>query len=434
MQPFEMTATEAAAAMASGSMTAEALTRSLLARIAGREPTIKAWIAVDEGQAIRRARELDKIRVDRGALGPLHGLPFGVKDIIDTVDYPTTQNSPLYDGFQPAADAACIKTLKALGGFVLGKADTVEFAAGGRKALTRNPFRLDHTPGGSSSGSAGAVADQHVPLAFGTQTAGSLIRPASFTGTYCLKPTHGTVAWPGTMQSAPSLDTLGWFSRSAEDLTLVARAYRLRGMEAFRKTDIKGLKVGYCRTHNWQKADPCAVAAMDRAAARLKEAGAELFDLELDPLFASMNDIQLTIMLAEQQVHFFPEHLTHGAGLHPDFIAKAENAAGLKPAMIAAAYDHAARCRRLFDLLFGDRLDVILTPAAPGEAPHGLHSTGDYVMNAMWTLLHVPCIAMPVHKGPLGLPVGVQLVGPRFGDARLLSIAEAAAPVIDCGQ
>ncbi len=278
------------------------------------------------------------------------------------------------------------------------------------------------------------MADAQVPLAFGTQTAGSLIRPASFTGTYCLKPTHGTVAWPGTMQSAPSLDTLGWFSRSAEDLTLVARAFRLRGMEHFTPADVKGLKVGYCRTHNWSKAEPSTIAAMDKAAERLKQAGAQVFELELDALFSSMNDVQLTVMLAEQEVHFFPEYLAHGEGLHPDFIAKALNSTGITPATLAAAYDHAARCRRLFDLLFGEKLDVILTPAAPGEAPAGLHTTGDYVMNAMWTLLHVPCVAVPVHKGPLGLPVGIQLIGPRYGDARLLAIAEAAAPVIDCGD
>ncbi len=147
MIPFHMTATQAAAAMNAGALTSEDLTRSLLTRIRERDPIIKAWLALDEDKALRQARESDKIWLDRGVSGLLHGLPVGVKDIIDTIDYPTTQNSPLYQGTQPAADAACIKTLKALGGFVLGKADTVEFAAGGRKALTRNPYRLDHTPG-----------------------------------------------------------------------------------------------------------------------------------------------------------------------------------------------------------------------------------------------------------------------------------------------
>ena len=184
--------------------------RSCLARIAARDADVKAWLWLDPDHVIRRARELDKLPAKR----PLHGLPFGVKDVIDTTDYPTTQNSPIYDGARIGRDAACVAVVRGAGALILGKTDTVEFASGGRKAVTRNPYNFAHTPGGSSSGSGAAVGDFQVPLAFGTQTGGSHIRPASFNGIYGIKPTWNRLSREGVRMSSITLDTVGWYGRS----------------------------------------------------------------------------------------------------------------------------------------------------------------------------------------------------------------------------
>lgn len=431
MEPFELTAAAAASRIAAGTLSVEELTRSCLDRVAQRDAAIRAWTAIDPTAALRRARELDKILIDRGPLGPLHGIGIGVKDMIATRDLPTGFNSPLYAGFQPNQDAACVRIARGSGAIILGKTETVEFAVGGRKALTRNPHDLARTPGGSSSGSAAAVADAHVPLAFGTQTGGSLIRPASFCGIYAMKPTIHEAPWFGCAGGSPTLDTLGWYGRCVADLRLMARAFRLRGLDEHGPRALKDLKVGCAHTHNWEKCEPSAREALQLAAKRLAEAGAHVIDLELEPAFSSLNECQATIMAGEGIAHFLPDYLESKAALHPDFIAKVENASGVTSDMLRKALDHAALCRIVFDKLFTSSLDVVLTPAAPGEAPVGLTTTGDWVMNSMWTLLHVPCIAIPVDKGPGGCPVGVQIVGPRFGDAALLAAAEAIAPVID---
>lgn len=431
-EPCEMTATEAATLIAERALSVEELTRSCLDRIAARDPVVKAWIHLDPDRAIRIARERDKALIHEGARGPLHGLPIGVKDMIDTGDLPTTNNAPHYQGWRPAQDAQVVRVLTGCGAFTLGKTDTVEFAAGGRKALTRNPADPARTPGGSSSGSGAAVADRHVPIALGTQTAGSLIRPASFNGVYALKPTHGLVAWQGARPGAPTLDTLGWYARSPDDLALMARAFRIWGADRPPVVAVEGLKVGVSRTHNWDRAEAGTVSAIERAAALLAEAGAHVFDLDLPSPFERLNDDQRVIMFGEGRVQFLPEYLHRGDRLHPQFVARAENAEGVSPLRLAEALDRSAACRPVFDGLFGAELDVVLTPSAPGEAPENPDETaGDPVMNSMWTLLHVPCVNIPGGAGPNGLPVGVTLVGPRFSDARLVAAARAVAPVVD---
>ncbi len=228
MEPCFLTAAEAAAQIRDGRLTSETLIRSCIARIEARDPQVKAWLHLDKAKAIAAAREVDKHPVK----GPLHGLPFGVKDMIDTADMPTTYNSPVFQGQRPARDAACVGVARLSGAVILGKTDTVEFAAGGRRAATRNPKNLAHTPGGSSSGSGAAVGDRQVPLAFGTQTGGSHIRPASFNGIYGLKPTWGSVSREGAKQYSNMLDTIGWYGRSVADLSLVASAFRLHDVGA----------------------------------------------------------------------------------------------------------------------------------------------------------------------------------------------------------
>lgn len=431
-EPYALTAAEAAALIASRALGVEELTASCLSRIAARQDAVKAWIYLDPDLALRKARELDKVLIHAGARGLLHGLPFGIKDMIDTGDMPTTNNSPIYADNRPSQDAQIVRNIVATGGFALGKTDTVEFAAGGRRALTRHPMDPSRTPGGSSSGSGAAVGDMQVPLAIGTQTGGSHIRPASFNGIYGMKPTHNSVAWPGSRQYSPSLDTLGWYGRSPDDLVLVARAFRLWNMEALPAIAVKGLKVGVARTSNWDKVAPETVSAIERAAALMAAEGAEVFDLELPDGFERLTEAQATVSAAEGMVHFLPDYLQNHHLLHEDFRKRVENSTGVTPESYLAAVNLAAACRAAFDALFGAALDVVLTPSALGEAPVDPHkTTGDALMNRMWTLLHAPCVNIPGATGPNGLPVGVTLAGPRLGDARLLAIARAVAPLID---
>lgn len=426
MEPCFLTAAAAAARIRDKTLTSETLVRSCLQRIAERDADVRAWTYVDPAYAIAQARELDK----RPIAGPLHGLPFGVKDVIDTADMPTSQNSPLYQGHRPAKDAGCVAVVRQSGALILGKTDTVEFAAGGRKALTRNPHNLAHTPGGSSSGSGAAVAECMVPLAFGTQTGGSHIRPAAFNGIYGLKPTWGAVTREGAKLLSAMCDTIGWYGRSVADLALVAEAFRLRDLGSQKPVTTRDLKVAVCKTPYWGRAEPSGQKALATAAERLREAGARLEELELPVRFGSLNEAQRTLMHGEGGPAFLPELLTHGERLHTEFREMAENKRAITGAMMVEAYDLAADCARTFDALFA-RFDVVVTPAAPGEAPEGLHTTGDWIFNGLWTVMHMPCLAIPCIKGPKGLPVGVQIVGPRYSDARLLAIAAAVAPVID---
>ena len=428
MEPCFLTAAVAAARIRDKTLTSETLVRSCLERIAARDAEVRAWVHIDPAHAIAQARELDK----RPVSGPLHGLPFGVKDMIDTADMPTTCNSPLYQGHRPAKDAGCVTVVRHSGALILGKTDTVEFAAGGRKALTRNPHNLAHTPGGSSSGSGAAVGDFMVPLAFGTQTGGSHIRPAAFNGIYGLKPTWGAVTREGAKLLSATCDTVGWFGRSVADLALVAEAFRLRELAAQKPVTVKGLRVAVCQTPYWDKAEPPARSSLAMAAERLHKAGARIEQLELPAPFGGLNEAQRVVMNGEGGAAFLPELLAHGDRIHEQFRGMAENRGGITGAMMVEAYDLAADCRKAFDAMFG-RFDIVLTPSATGEAPEGLLSTGDFVFNGLWTLLHAPCLAIPCIKGPRGLPVGIQLVGPRFADARLLNIAAALAPVIDAG-
>jgi Asp-tRNA(Asn)/Glu-tRNA(Gln) amidotransferase A subunit family amidase len=316
------------------------------------------------------------------------------------------------------------------GAVILGKTDTVEFASGGRKALTRNPHNLAHTPGGSSSGSGAAVGDCMVHLAFGTQTGGSHIRPAGFNGIYGFKPTWSAVTREGAKLLSPMCDTVGWYGRSVADLQLVAKAFRLFDESRSKPVAVDGLRIAVCKTPYVDRAEPAGHEALSLAAKRLQGAGAKVRDLDLPAPFGSIFEAQETIMHAEGAAAFLPELLMHGQRLHADLRAMAENERAITPRMLVEAYDLAAGCRKSFDGLFDD-IDAVLTFSTPGEAPEGLHTTGDWIFNAIWTVLHVPCLAIPCTKGSKGLPVGVQVIGPRCGDDQLLRIAEAVAGVVD---
>jgi len=312
---------------------------------------------------------------------------------------------------------------------ILGKTDTVEFASMGRKAVSRNPYNFAHTPGGSSSGSGAAVGDFQVHLGFGTQTGGSHIRPASFNGIYGLKPSWNRVSREGLRMSSISLDTIGWYGRSVEDLILVAEAFRIPRDPI--PVSVKGLRVGLCRSPVWREIEPAGELALGTAAKRLASAGAIVEELELPEPFSRLHAAHTVIAESEGAAAFLPEYINANALLATTLKERVENVLQITAKQIVEAYALADRCRPVLDGLFGPQLDVILTPSSKGEAPEGLHTTGDAVFNRMWTLMHGPNVGIPVCFGPNGLPIGVTLVGPQMGDSRLLAIAQSCAPVID---
>ncbi len=421
MQPFTLSAAEASERIRHRELSCEELARSTLDQIARCEPMVRAFSYIDEEAVIRRARELDKRQPGHA----LHGLTIAIKDVIETFDMPTTYNTAAYANHRSGKDAACVATVRALGALVIGKTDTVEFGTNGRPAATRNPHNLAHTPGGSSSGSAAAVATGMAQLAFGTQTGGSIIRPAAYNGIFGFKPTHGVASSEGAKVYAPSLDTIGWYGRSVADLELIASALQICDEDADATLALRGLKVGLYRGPHWDKVDVSGRAALESVATALSREGAEVYDLELPADFAALPAAQQVVIRQEGRRSFLPELVTRPDDMHPLIRQTAENKIGYSNRDLVAAYDLAATCRRQFDSLFGDsgQLDVVLTPPALGEAPFGLDDTGSPVCNSVWTLLHAPCLAMPVGLGENGLPVGVQLVRRRFGDRRLLDIA-----------
>jgi Asp-tRNA(Asn)/Glu-tRNA(Gln) amidotransferase A subunit family amidase len=418
-----LTAAEASARLQAGTVTSERLARACLDRIAAREPEILAWSYVDPDAVLRQARELDKLP----RRGPLHGVPIGLKDIFDTADMPTQHNSPIYAGHRPGQDAACVGTLRAAGALILGKTDTTEFAGSGRLATTRNPHDTARTPGGSSSGSAAAVGDCHVPLALGTQTGGSLIRPGSFCGVYALKPTWNAVSAEGVKLGSTTLDTVGWYGRCVADLELLADAFDLQDDPA---PPFQGIAQARIAIHySPYKYDAASRDALDAAAARLSGAGAHVERLDMPEVTAPMDGIWEVVARCEGRAALLNLARLRPELLHQAFMDRVTNKAGFTRAQLVAAYDTAARCRVLFEQAVAG-FDAVLTPSAPGEAP-AQRTQGDNLLNRDWTLLHVPCINIPAGKGPSGMPVGLTMTGPRYTDRRLLTVAAALAPVLD---
>ncbi|SRR6266851_830146 len=419
-----LTAAAISAKLHDGEITAEQLARACLARIAAREADVRAWSYVDPDAVIRQARELDKLP----SRGPLHGIPVGVKDIYNTADMPTQHNSPIYTGHRPNADAATVGTLRAAGALILGKTDTMEFASTGRLAATRNPHNLTRTPGGSSSGSAAAVGDFHVPLALGTQTGGSLIRPGSFCGAYAMKPTWNTVSAEGVKLISTTLDTVGWYGRSVADLALLADAFALQDDEPSSFNSVSGARILIDATA--YKADAASLDTLAQAARRLEAAGAKIVYRDLAEIFSPLDGMWEIVSRSEGRTAFLDLSRLHPHLLHEEFLRRANNIGGFTRAELVRAYDTAAQYRVQFDRIAGD-FDAVLTLSAPGEAPEG-RVQGDNSLNRDLTLLHVPCINIPAGLGPNRMPVGLTLTGPRYRDRHLLTVAAGMAPVIDC--
>ncbi len=411
-----MTATAAAAAIAAGTLQAETLARGCLDKIAAREDVLKAWSYIDPASVLRQARELDQTP----SLGLLHGVPVAIKDVIDTRDMPTSHNSPIYFGHRPGADAGCVETLRAAGALIIGKTETTEFAAAGRNPPTRNPHDPRRISGGSSAGSAAAVGDGQVPLALGTQTGGSLIRPASFCGAYAFKPSWGAVSREGARVYSVTLDTVGWYGRAVADLDLLAEVYGI-GDAHEAPASVQGLRVAFCRSPEWPATETSMRDAFGRAERLLVERGATVTALELPERFSLLTAAHKIILFREGRTAFLNLYRAHKDLLHDEFQHRVENRDRFTDQDLIGAYDLAARCRAEFDAI-ASTFDVIVTPSAPGEAPTGI-GAGSPALNQIWTLLHVPCVNLPAMRGPAGMPLGLTVTGPRFSDRRLLASA-----------
>ena len=415
--PNWLTAREALSEMAAGRLSSHDLVASCLDRWRDRDATVRAWTFLDPVAALARADA-----ADTAGEGLLCGLPVGVKDIIYTKDMPTSFNSPHFQDHFPNIDAASVAILRAAGAVIMGKNDTVEFAVNGRRAASTNPHDSTRTPGGSSSGSAAAVADGQVPVSLGTQTGGSVIRPASYCGVYAIKPTWNLVSHEGFKVCAASFDTLGWFARSAEDLDLVAEAFGIAPSATPAPNDLNGATIGVCKSPVWDKAEPATVAVMAEAERRLREAGAQIEELILPAEFNGLTQAHRVIMQAEMRTSFLSDYRLLGDALYPELVSIMRNEAEDTHADLVAALDLAARCRASFDRLAA-KFDAVLTPSTPGEAPIGPENTGTAVFNRIWTLIHMPCVNVPGLIGPAGLPVGVTLTGPRYSDRKLIGLA-----------
>ena len=384
--------------------------------IVERDAEVRAWTHYDAELALRQARELDRAP---GPRGPLHGIPVAVKDVLDTADFPTQYGSPIYRGYRPRADAASVALARNAGAVILGKTATAEFA-GIHPAPTRNPVNPAHSPGGSSSGSAAAVADFMVPLAFGTQTAGSTIRPAAFCGVVGYKPTFNLINRAGLKFSAESLDTIGLFGRSVEDVALFAHAVSGQAMPVFRQA--AAVRIGLHRTPRWQQAAASAQGVLEQVAQQLAAAGALIREHELGPGFELLYEAQGVILRYEAARAMAWETRHHRDLLSAEFAERMDQGMAISLGEYQAAQARAEQCRQRFaGELSG--LDVLLTLSATGEAPLGIATTGDAVFSRNWTVLGAPCIHVPGGFGPQGLPLGVQVVGPRGGDLATLRIA-----------
>ncbi len=426
-----LSAVEAAEGIRSGAFSCEKLVRACLDRIEDREPIVRAWEFLDPELVLAQARQCDASEAE----GPLHGVPVGIKDQFDTADMPTGYGSPIYEGHQPVADAESVARLRAAGAVILGKNKLTEFATF-HPADTTNPLDPNRTPGGSSSGSAAAVADHMVPVSTGTQTIGSIIRPASYCGIFGYKPTFGMIPRAGVLPLCASLDHVGLFARTVEDLELFAKAAthtnpRRPSIRTAQPVDLDLLRgldeqdppsIAFVKTPQWPELDTSTRERLEETAARLDERGADVEEVSLPRKFGGLVEAQTAIFQAE-----LARALSHEFENHPDQISDLlygiiESGNAVEMDEYLEAQKLAAECRWESRELFQDH-DVLLAPSVRGEAPEGLGSTGDPLFLRMWTLLGLPSVSVPGIRGPNGLPLGAQIIGPMYGDGLALSVA-----------
>jgi Asp-tRNA(Asn)/Glu-tRNA(Gln) amidotransferase A subunit family amidase len=430
--PTSLTAIEAAERIASGDISAEEITAACLDRIGAVDDKVHAFIHLDPDEALQQARRLDERRRNGKAIGPLHGVPVAIKDIFDTADYKTECGSPILKGRQPMRDCTAVARLREAGAVIIGKTVTTEFAYF-HPGATRNPHDLARTPGGSSSGSAAAVAAGMVPLAIGSQTNGSVIRPSAFCGVYGCKPTHGTISRHGALMLSQALDHVGVFARSLPDIALILEVLAgydsndsdTRPVAAPSFLEMAGAepplppRIAFVQTPVWDKADAETRAAFESLVDRL---GERAQPINLGESFAAAWDDQRTIM-ATDMAHNLRAVVARGGETASsrqlrDFLAEGEKVTAVR---YLAARDAARRYATAIGEIFKE-YDAIITPASIGVAPKG-EGTGSPIFCSLWTLTGLPALSLPLLTGEGGMPLGVQLIGERGDDARLLRTA-----------
>ncbi len=430
----ELTATEAAAKIAGGEISSEEFTRALIAQVENIEDKVGAFAHFDPEFALAQAKQRDEYRANGNALGPLHGVPVGIKDCIDTADLPTENGSPLFAGRRPYRDATVVNRLRAAGAVIFGKTVTTELAFY-HPGKTRNPHDLERTPGGSSSGSAAAVAAGMLPLAIGTQTNGSIIRPAAYCGVFGMKASHGLVSRAGVLAHSRKLDHVGPFARSLDDIALIldvmagydeqdpdTKPYAVPNFLSGVRQDPPVMpRLAYVRTPAWSKADKATAAAFEELADSL---GEMVQRVELhEPVYGHAWDDLRAIMTADM-AHHHGKLVSRGGDVASqtlrEFLSEGKRVTATRYLeALAQAKQYAQSLGDFFDYY-----DAILTPAATGVAPKGTGSTGDPAFCSLWTLTGLPAVSLPLLQGENGLPLGVQLVGPMNRDARLLRTAK----------
>ncbi|MBI1735432.1 MAG: amidase [Candidatus Rokubacteria bacterium] len=430
---YALTAADAARLIRDGRISSVQLVEACLDRVRAVDGDVQAWAFLDPEHALAQARAADEERLLGRPTGPLHGVPVGIKDIIDTADMPTEHGSPLYAGRTPSRDATVVAMLRAAGAVIMGKTVTTEFA-GRAPGKTRNPHDPAHTPGGSSSGSAAAVAAGMVPLALGSQTTGSTIRPAAYCGVYGFKPTHGLIPRHGMWELSRTLDHVGLFARTIDDVALLLEQVaghddrdpdtRPRPRVAYRALAAEEPPIppvlAFVKGPLWDRVDDDAREAFAELVDHL---GAQVEELELLTTAEDALEWQRVIAEAEVAASLEREWRTGRDRLSPALRVRLERAQDVRAVDYVRALGRIPALAASLVELFEQRYDAILAPAASGTAPAGLESTGDPSFCALWTLAGMPAISVPLMRGANGLPLGVQLVGTRHGDARLLRTA-----------
>jgi Asp-tRNA(Asn)/Glu-tRNA(Gln) amidotransferase A subunit family amidase len=438
-----LSASEAARLIRDGIISSEQLVEACLARIREVDGQVQAWAFLDANHALAQARAADAWRLEGRPTGPLHGVPVGVKDIFDTADMPTENGSVLHAGRTPSRDATVVAMLRAAGAVIMGKTVTTEFAFL-TPGKTRNPHNPEHTPGGSSSGSAAAVAAEMVPLALGSQTNGSTIRPAAYCGVIGFKPTHGLISRRGVLTLSRTLDHVGLFARTIEDIALLAEqlvGYDERDLDTRPRARIPFVAVAaeepplppmfaFVKTPYWERVDE---DTKEGFAELIEQLGEQVEEIELLPSAIDAWELHRTIMEAEMAANLEREWDKGRDRLSEQLRAQLERGRNVRAIDYQRALSRIAPIHDSFVELFEQCYDAILTPAATGAAPRGLSSTGDPVFCTLWTLCGMPAISLPLLQNASGLPLGVQLVGPRDGDARLLRIARWLAARVATG-
>jgi len=439
-----LSARDACEAIGQGLLSSEDLVEACFARIEELEDAIGAWAHLDKAMAMKQARAADDIRFRGKPMGALHGLPVGIKDIIDTVDYPTERGTVLHRGRRPERDATLVSLLKEAGAIILGKTVSTELAvyAPGK---TRNPHNPEHTPGGSSSGSAAAVSAAMVPFAVGTQTNGSVIRPASYCGVYGFKPSFARISRHGVLTQSPPLDTIGLFARSLGDLSMIADVLMRFDAQDEAMAPVAPPCIGkvlaeevpanphfaFVRTPVWDQVEAITKDGFRELIEEVNQRQQKTVDiLDLPPAFDELHEDHRKVMEADLARNFADEYSRGKEDLSAVLREMIERGQRVSD----SDYDKAIDKKADYDALLQETLDeydAILTPATPGPAPAGLEATGSPVMNTIWTFCGTPALNVPLLQSPDGLPVGVQVVGARDDDARLFRTARWLLDVLN---